>query len=96
MAARIRLDDSIDPQGLAALSMEEKILGFAETLLYYHRATGDIPERVSLTDLAKRKFDEYLAALSVSDDLRNFFAIRITDLFQSDELYSFCDELFSD
>ncbi|MES0489970.1 MAG: HDOD domain-containing protein [Leptospirales bacterium] len=91
-AAERGIDDVTESENDSTVGI---IACFSEVILFRNRYTEMIPERKETFDYFDGLFDEYCNLLQLDDAKKKFFSNDIGKAFESDDLYTFCEELFS-
>jgi len=89
--AERRIDDTrSDAGGLPSI-----IACFSEVVLFINELTEKITLNDEKKDYFKGLFNEYSEKLSLEGPKKDYFIGKITSTFEDDNLYNFCEEIFS-
>ena len=71
------------------------LVNFGEIILFYKRLTENIPDTEAYQEKFKTLFQAHADYLGFDAKQKDYFENKVDSLFAEDDLYAFCEELFS-
>lgn len=68
---------------------------FGEIILFHKKLTENMPDSPEYDEKFKNLFQIYADYLGFDNKMKDYFSNKVDALFKEDDLYAFCEELFS-